>query len=226
MIIFAKKICNLTLLIITTIFINGTIAQKTNAQENESPTVQQEATTIEVDRQSLCEKFPQNSNCKKEPPQVLKIQLDSVGEDREWIRIDKNRNTVKILYTEQVKNAFVSGLFNAALSFIPAPIPFSEALTPREWSDRTTTRVAFKPDRCSPTAPKSSQPSLSSCTITGTDSLILPEGTNIRAGLFTVEYTEGELLRSVTFRIPSDAKIELARTVTFTIPQTPEKRDR
>jgi hypothetical protein len=62
--------------------------------------------------------------------------------------------------------------------------------------------------------------------ITGTDSLILPEGTNIRAGLFTIEYTEGELLRSVTFRIPYDAKIELVRTVTFTIPQTPEKRDR
>jgi hypothetical protein len=30
--------------------------------------------------------------------------------------------------------------------------------------------------------------------------------------------TEGELLRSVTFRIPSDAEIEIARTVTFMIP--------
>jgi hypothetical protein len=219
MITLARKIGNFSLFITSSLLINSAIAQKTNAQDNELPAVQRETTTIEVDRQNLCKKFPQNSNCKKEPPQVIKIRLDSDGEDREWIRIDKNSNTVKLLYTEEVKNVFVSGLFNAALSVIPAPVPFSESLAPREWSDRQTTRVAFKPDSCAEdTTPESSQRDRSSCMVTGTNSLVLPQNTDIRAGLFTVEYTEGELLRSVTFRIPSDAEIEIARTVTFMIP--------
>ena len=42
---------------------------------------------------------------------------------------------------------------------------------------------------------------LPSCAIKGTDSVVLPEGTDIRKGRFTIEYTEGDLLRTITFRI-------------------------
>lgn len=42
---------------------------------------------------------------------------------------------------------------------------------------------------------------LPSCAIEGTDSVVLPEGTDIRKGRFTIEYTEGDLLRTITFRI-------------------------
>ncbi|MBF2019792.1 MAG: hypothetical protein IGR93_06730 [Hydrococcus sp. C42_A2020_068] len=58
MIILARKVGKPALLITAAIIINGTIIQKTHAQENEPPAVQQETTTIEVDRQKLCEKFP------------------------------------------------------------------------------------------------------------------------------------------------------------------------
>lgn len=43
--------------------------------------------------------------------------------------------------------------------------------------------------------------SLSSCAIAGTDSVLLPEGTDIYKGRFTIEYTQGDLLRSITFKI-------------------------
>jgi hypothetical protein len=219
MITLAKKVGNFALSIAIALFLNDVIAEITNAQEDEPQATQQKVNIIEVDRQRLCEKFPQNSNCKKEPPQVLKIRLDNEGSDREWIRIDKNRNTVKLVYTEEVENFIVSGLFGAALGAIPAPIPFSEELTPRQWSDRPTTRIAFKPDSCSKNVSnKSSQLDSSSCTVTGGDALILPEATDIRAGLFTLEYTEGELLRTVTFRIPSEVETEIVKTVKFATP--------
>ena len=42
---------------------------------------------------------------------------------------------------------------------------------------------------------------LPSCAIAGSDSVVLPEKTDIRKGSFTIEYTEGDLLRTITFRI-------------------------
>jgi hypothetical protein len=219
MIIIARKVGKLTLLLISAIAINGAIVREVGALENEPLEVSQQNKIIKVERQSLCKKFPQNSNCQKEPLQVIKIRLDNDGEDREWIRIDKDGNTVKLLYTKQVKNFIVSSLFKAALSFIPGPTPFSDELTPRQWKDRQTTRVAFKPDGCSEnTTPNSSQLDPSSCMIAGNDTLVLPEGTNIRAGLFMIEYTEGELIRSITFRIPAEVESEIVETVEFEIP--------
>jgi hypothetical protein len=38
--------------------------------------------------------------------------------------------------------------------------------------------------------------------ISGKDTLVLPKGTDIYAGLFTIEYTEGNLERSIKFRVP------------------------
>lgn len=46
---------------------------------------------------------------------------------------------------------------------------------------------------------------LPSCAIEGTDSVVLPEGTDIRKGRFTIEYTEGDLLRTITFRIRDES---------------------
>lgn len=40
-----------------------------------------------------------------------------------------------------------------------------------------------------------------SCAIEGTDSVVLPKGTDVRQGRFTIEYTEGDFLRTITFRI-------------------------
>jgi hypothetical protein len=162
------------------------------------------ATEIEVNRERLCQKFPKNSYCQKAPLQAIKIQLDRSGEDDEWIRIEQNDNTVKLLHTTQVENQLFSGLFDGALSFVPFPVPFS--VSPQEWKDHQTTRVSFRADNCT-----------NDCAIAGVNTLTLPKGTNIRAGLFTIEYQEGELLRSITFRIPADAQRETIKTVPFAI---------
>jgi len=166
---------------------------------------QTHATEIEVNRERLCQKFPQNSYCQKSPLQAIKIQLDRSGEDDEWIRIEKSGNTVKLRHTTQVENKLVAGLLDGALSFVPFPVPFS--VSPQEWNDHQTTRVSFQADNCS-----------ANCAIEGMDTVVLPKETNIRAGLFTIEYQEGELLRSITFRIPPDVESETIETVPFTIP--------
>jgi hypothetical protein len=42
------------------------------------------------------------------------------------------------------------------------------------------------------------------CAITGIDSLLLAEEMDIRRGKLTIEYKEGDLLRSITFRLPTE----------------------
>jgi hypothetical protein len=116
----------------------------------------------------------------------------------------KKGDTIKLLHTTRVEEKFVSGLFEGILSFIPFPTPFS--FRQHEWSDHQTIRVAFKPDSCLNT----------NCEIVGIDTLNLPPKTNIRAGLLTIEYIEGELLRSLSFRIPANAKIEIVKKIRFT----------
>ncbi|MGL5940501.1 MAG: hypothetical protein ACRC2S_08965 [Waterburya sp.] len=156
-----------------------------------------EQTKLEVERDSLCSKFPQNSNCLQEPPQVIKIQLDRSGEKDEWVQIAKQDNKIKVKHTTQVKDDLVSGIFDGALSFVPVPLPFVE-VNEYNWKNHRVTRITFQPDGC-----KSN-----SCTITGTNTLTLPEGTNIYDGLLTVEYQEEKLSRSLTLRVPTDAETE------------------
>lgn len=76
----------------------------------------------------------------------------------------------------------VSGIFDGALGFVPVPLPFVE-VNEYNWKNHRVTRITFQPDGC-----KSN-----SCTITGTNTLTLPEGTNIYDGLLTVEYQEEKL---------------------------------
>ncbi len=166
-----------------------------------------EQKTLEIQRESLCSKFPQNSVCLQEPLQVLRIQLDRSGENNEWIRMEKQDNTIKILHTKLVKDNLVSGILNGALGLVPVPLPFVE-LNDYDWKDHQVTEVTFQPDGCES----------DSCTVTGVDTLILPEGTDLYAGLLTVKYQEQELDRSVTLRVPTDVEIETITSVTITTP--------
>jgi hypothetical protein len=167
----------------------------------------QKADAQDVDWVGLCETFFQTSHCQEMPPQVIKIRLDRSGEDDEWIRIEKRGKTVELLHTTRVENEFVSGLFGAVLRLAPIPVPVSPKQ--HEWSDHQTTRVTFKPDNCSENiTSKNQETSSPDCTVTGTNTLILPNKTDILTGIFTIEYKENDLLRSVTFRIPSDTKSE------------------
>lgn len=166
--------------------------------------VELKQTTLKINRETLCTRFPQNSHCLKEAPQLMKIKLDGSGKDDEWIRIEKQDNTFQILHTIKRKDRLVSGLFNGAVSLVPVPLSFVN-LNNYDWKDHQVTGVAFQPDGCQS----------SSCTVTGIDTLILPEGTDIYTGLLTVKYQEKELARSVTFRIPTGTEIETINTVTI-----------
>ena len=96
---------------------------------------------------------------------------------------------------------------NGALGFVPVPLPFVE-LNNYHWREHQVTEVIFQPDGCRS----------DSCTVTGVDTLILPEGTDLYAGLLTVRYQEKELERSITFRVPTDVEIETTTSVTITTP--------
>jgi hypothetical protein len=163
----------------------------------------QKVNAEEVDWAGLCEEFFSTSRCQEMPPKVIKVQLDRSGEDDEWIRIEKRGKTVELLHTTQVENGFVSGLFGVAFRLAPIPSP----LVPKQhgWSDHQTTRVTFQPDNCSESlTSKNREKNELNCMVVGTNNLILPKGTDIMAGFFTVEYKENDLLRSITFRIPSE----------------------
>lgn len=219
------NITQLTLIVATTLLVNDiAVAQasteevnldslcskfplNSRCQESNYILEKPEQTTLEIERESLCSKFPQNSVCLQEPPQVLSLRLDRSGEDDEWIRMEKQDNTIKVLHTTRVKDDLVSGVLNGALGLVPVPLPFVE-LNDYNWKDHQVTEVVFQPDGCES----------DSCLVTGVDTLILPDDTDIYAGLLTVKYQEGELGRSVSLRIPTDVEIETITTVTITNP--------
>ena len=162
-----------------------------------------ESEIYQLNRDRFCNKFPLNSQCQQPPVQVIKLNLDRSGEDDEWVRIEKQANKVELSHTTKVKDCLVSGALNGALGFVPFPLPFVEA-NKYDWQDHRVTKVSFKSDRCK----------IDSCTITGTDSLVLPEGTDIYQGLFTIYYQEKDLKRSLSFKIPADTEAETVNTIT------------
>jgi hypothetical protein len=180
------------------------VAQTNNSNNNKDTQSLQKTITIEVDRESLCAKFPQNSHCLKDPIQITRIQLDRSGEDDEWIRIERDENKYKLLHTTQVEEKFTSSLLRGLLSI--ASIPSSVLPKTYFWEDHKTNRVSFKPDGCAD----------ESCIVVGEDTLDLPKEADIRAGILTIEYVEGELTRSIALRIPADSETETIDTVTFT----------
>ena len=120
----------------------------------------------------------------------------------EWIRIEKRAGKIKLRHTTRVKDGLVLGALNGALGFVPF-LPFVKA-NKYDWQDHRVTKVSFKSNSCK----------TNSCMITGTDSLVLPEGTDIYNGLFTIDYREKDLRRSLSFRIPKDTKVKTIETIT------------
>lgn len=163
-----------------------------------------ESKIYQIDRHTFCNKFPLNSQCQQPALQVIKLNLDRSGEDDEWVRIQKQANKIQLLHTTRVKDGLVSGALNGALGFVPFPLPFVEA-NKYDWENHQVIKVTFKSDRCQ----------TSNCTVTGIDTLILPKGTDIYAGLFTIYYQEKDLRRSLSFKIPANLKAETVDTVTI-----------
>jgi hypothetical protein len=185
-------------------------AAKPLAISSQQTTTKSSIKTIDWD--VLCAKFPLNSRCLEGKPEIIKISLDDYGAQNEWIRIDKKGNQVKLLYTRQTSGDVVGqvldGIVDAA---VPFPLPFS--VYPKQWVDCQTTKIIFQPDNCQLNPEENIQENLANCNILGKDFLNLPPEMNIRAGIFTLEYIEGELIRTITFRIPVNAESETGLVV-------------
>ncbi|MEO0013054.1 MAG: hypothetical protein RLZZ535_1443 [Cyanobacteriota bacterium] len=159
-----------------------------------------------MERDTFCAKAPLNSYCQQKQVEVFQLNLDRSGEDDEWVRIEKKGNKVNLLHTTKVEDFWSSLIINGALSFIPYPIPFDT--NTYNWDDHQVIQVSFKSDRCK----------TDSCIITSKKTLNLPQGTNVYQGLFTIEYQEEELRRSLSFKIPADIKPTIGNTVIINVP--------
>jgi hypothetical protein len=159
-----------------------------------------------IDRNTFCAKVPLNSYCQEKTVQVFKLNLDSSGENDEWVRIEKKGNKVNLLHTTKVENFWGSLIINGALGLIPYPIPFDG--TTYNWNDHQVIQVSFKSNCCQ----------TDSCIVTSKKTLNLPVGTNIYQGLFTIEYQEEELRRSLSFKIPADVKPTIDNRVIVNVP--------
>lgn len=170
----------------------------------------------QLDRQTFCAEFSFNSMCLTEPVEIINFNLD----EEEWIRIRKSGNTIQLYHSDRLVDGLVSLITDGATSLIPDPgildlLPFSWFdlvpldLNKYDWQDHQVTRVSFKSDRCK----------LDDCLVSGKTAIDLPVNTSLSQGLFTVEYQDKELLRSVTFRIPEDIEIKAIETFTVRVPQ-------
>jgi hypothetical protein len=159
-----------------------------------------------IDRDTFCAKVPLNSYCQQKPVQVFQLNLARSGEDDEWVRIEKKGNKVNLLHTTKVEDFWGSLIINGVLGFIPYPIPFDT--NTYNWDDHQVIQVSFKSDRCQ----------TDSCIVTSKKTLNLPAGTNVYQGLFTIEYQEEELKRSLSFKIPTDVKPTVGNTVIVNVP--------
>ena len=167
---------------------------------------QLQANTVEVhqlNRQSFCDRFPFNSQC-QQSIEVIKFKLNRSGEEDEWIAIEKRDDRVKLWHSTKVKDGLISGILNAGLGAIPIPVPLPE-LNKYNWQDHQTIKVSFQSDGCNN----------ANCVVSGTaGTLIMPNQINLHQGMFTINYQEEDLKRSVSFRIPPKVKAETPDLVT------------
>ena len=76
------------------------------------------------------------------------------------------------------------------------------------WEDHQVTEVSFQSDRCK----------TNSCIVTGKKTLKLPKYTNIYQGVFTIQYQEKNLKRSLSFIIPEDLEATTTDTIIIEVP--------
>jgi hypothetical protein len=140
------------------------------------------AQAVDLDSPFQSSQQPKNTVQKTTPPRVIKLKLNDLTGVSEWIRAEVTGNKVKLLHTV-VAQSGLSRVLNS-LARIP-PIAHT-------WYDHPTTRIFFQPNGCQK----------NDCVVVGTDSIILPDGTDVYQGQFTLEYRESGWLRTITFKLP------------------------
>ena len=132
---------------------------------------------------------PNHQNC-----QITRFKPEIEGANNEWIRVEQCGGTVRLVHTRRAnENRGVLGVVNVVTDLMGPTAGFSR------WYDHPTTRVAFKSDRCTESIGLTNT---DGCVIAGTETLVVPSEITIYQGNFMIEYTDGELVRTVTFRIP------------------------
>jgi len=169
------------------------------------PMAESQTTLHTLDRQSFCSRFPLNSKCQESVLQTFRLNLNSSGEEDEWVRIEQQDDRVTLLHTTQVREGLISEVLNGGLELIPIPIPLPlPELNKYSWDDHSTIQVAYKSDRCES----------KKCVISAKNTLMLPKGDDVHGGEFTIRYREEGLKRSVSFRVPEETKAEIEETIT------------
>jgi hypothetical protein len=178
------------------------------------------------DIQAFCQQYPLSLNCRgyitempgenakgdAEPvSELIKLRLETSGPDNEWIRIETEQMTdnrvINAYHTTRIRRGLLSDVANGAIGttaslLSPLPVPFGVNF--HRWEDHPTLSLAFKPDECPTDLPQFDNQRFNSrtCLISGAESLILPVQLNIHEGVFTIEYQEKDLIRTITFRLP------------------------
>ncbi|MGF1570484.1 MAG: hypothetical protein ACFCVD_20820 [Nodosilinea sp.] len=172
------------------------------------------AQTTELDE--FCSRYPENSRCENYAPnpsdpeesldrsnrQLIRVQLNTTGPDDEfvWIALQRdevNRATELTAYSSHRLDSFLNQFIGQA---VPLPIDVFKIYN---FQDQQTAYLSFTSDACQ------SQPQLGNggglqeadCAITGNGAITLPEDVDIRAGFFTLGYTDNDLVKAVIFRL-------------------------
>ena len=184
----------------------------------------QKADAQTVDLDDFCQRYPLNSRCEgyvpedsdstdtlELPLQVVNVHLKVSGPEDEIVVIEIDEETpgditLSAYHIERAEDDgffTLSNLLNGAIGAVsPVPIPFDLFRSFTSQASQTE-YLAFTPDECMSEMPLMNGQGfqLSDCSIVGTDTLSLSEDIDIRAGFFTLGYTEADLLRAIIFRI-------------------------
>lgn len=182
---------------------------------------QVEAQTLSLTE--FCSNYPYNSRCNSfvsdlpdqsnyfsVEPHTVVINLNTKGTDSEAILIEIDQRAIdsitlsvfhiKRFESKELASNILNGGIEAAASGIPIPFDvfsFTDSVS------SNAEYVAFTPDSCQAQASsvKVLLPDDSDCSVIGTDSISLPDTVDIRTGIFTLAYTENDLVRTIIFDI-------------------------
>lgn len=173
-----------------------------------------------TDINNFCRKYSENARCENfvaissetantdiSPSQVIRVQFDTTGSDREIVLIELIEKTIGDItlaaYHVEETEGFLQTLTNGAVgAVLPVPIPF-DVIQVYNSSTSQTNFLAFTPDSCAgdPFMVNNPTSDVANCSVIGTDTIAFSEDVDIRSGAFTLRYTEGDLVRALTFRI-------------------------
>lgn len=229
----AEKINTLALLVFLIFLTEGNSSQQVFARE--------------VNLDTLCRDFPQNSRCKDYPKpseaensedkiprqensenkdteqneaaKVIKLNVSATGGGEEWIRIEREGNLVKLLHTAPSLSG-ITEIGSLVTGFLGAPFPSFH-----NWNDHKTTRVVFKADNCSENLSSSaSQSKISSQTAIAP---AIPSSSCEITGTDSIELPPGMDISQGRFTMDysdSDNGASIERSISFKVPEEEVKK--